>query len=269
MSWISDFFRRIRSLGSGPGAAELDEELFYHIEKETQSNRAAGMSPEEARRLAWIAFGAVEKAKEECREQGSTALVQSFIADLRYAWRGLRRSPSFAIAAILTFAVGSGATTAVFVVDRILFRSLPYRDAGQLVSVGITAPIEPQEFMLGHSYYEWQDHQTPFETLTSWTGISNCDLTEQNALRLTCARVEANFLPALGIGPLLGRNFAADEDRPNAPKVALLSYQLWQSRFGRDPSLVGRAIPIDGNPVRVIGVLNRDSNCRPWISPMC
>jgi putative ABC transport system permease protein len=258
MSWISEFSRRMRRLVSD-ASGELNEELRYHVEQAAQANLAAGMSAEDARRQALIEFGAVERIKEECREQRSAALLQGIIADLRYAARGLRRSPSFAVAAIVTFAVGIGATTAVFsVVDRILFRSLPYRDAGRLVSLGVTAPIEPQEFMLGYSYYEWQDHQTPFETVTSWTGINNCDLTEQNALRLTCARVEANFLPALGIGPLLGRNFTADEDRPNAPKVALLSYQLWQGRFGGDPSLVGRTIPIDGNPVRVIGVLNRD-----------
>jgi len=217
------------------------------------------MSAAEARRQAMIAFGSFEKVREECREQRGKVFLLAFIADLRYAARGLRRTPGFAIAAILTFAIGLGATTAIFsVVDRILFRSLPYRNASRLVSVGIVAPIEPQEFMLGYSYYEWQDNQTPFEFLTSWTGISNCDLTEQSALRLTCASVEANFLPALGVGPVLGRNSSPEEDLPNAPRVALISYQLWRSRFGRDGSIVGRSVSIDGNPVRVIGVLNRD-----------
>ena len=94
-----------------------------------------------------------------------------------YALRGLRRSPSVAIATILTFAIGIGATTAVFsVVDRILFRSLPYHEALQLVSLGVVAPIEPQEFMLGYSYYEWQDHQTPFTAITSWTGLNTVTL---------------------------------------------------------------------------------------------
>jgi putative ABC transport system permease protein len=93
------------------------------------------------------------------------------------------------------------------VVDRILFRTLPYGDSDRLVSVGLVAPIEPQEFMLGGSYYEWQDNQKPFAALTSETGTEPCDLTENNPARLDCARVEGNFLQALGVSPVLGRNF--------------------------------------------------------------
>ena len=259
MTKIHDMFRRMRSRFSGRSADEIDEELRDHIARQTELNVAAGMEPHEARRQAVLAFGGVEKAREECHEQRPVALFETLGHDVRYAWRGLRRAPVFAIATILTFAIGIGATTAVFsVVDRILFRSLPYHDASQLVSVGIVAPIEPQEFMLGYSYYEWQDHQTPFESMTSWTGVNTCDLTEHNALRLTCASVEANFLPTLGVAPLLGRNFTPEEDRPNAPKVALISYQLWRSRFGRDPSIIDKTVSLDGALVRVIGVLNKD-----------
>jgi len=259
MRGIRDLCRRINTRFAGVAAEEVDEELSYHIAREIELHVAAGMTREEARRQALIAFGGVEKTREQCYEWRISARLEAFARDVRYAFRGLRRARVMAIAAVLTFAVGIGATTAVFsVVDRILFRSLPYHDADRLVSVGIVAPIEPQEFMLGYTYYEWQDRQTPFETLTSWTGSRNCDLTEQNALRLTCASVEANFLPALGIGPLLGRNFTSDEDRPDAPKVALISYQLWNSRYGSDPSVVGRTIPLDGTPVRIIGILNKD-----------
>ena len=256
---LGDFWRRLRARLFGAGRDEVDEELSYHIQRETDLRVAAGMSQEEARRQALIAFGGLEKTREQCHEWRVAVRLQAVGRDLRYALRGLRRAPAFALPAILTFAVGIGATTAVFsVVDRILFRSLPYRDAAQLVSIGIVAPIEPQEFMLGYSYYEWQDHQTPFETMTSWTGSNHCDLTEQNALRLTCASVEANFLPALGIGPLLGRNFTSEEDRANAPKAAMISYQLWRSRFGNDPSIVGKTVSLDGAPARIIGVLNQD-----------
>ena len=256
---IGDVWRRVRIRLFGASREQVDEELSYHIARQTELHVAAGMTQEEARRQALIAFGGIEKTREQCHEEMTAAPLEALLRDVRYALRGLLRSPAFSVAAILTFAIGIGATTAVFsVVDRILFRSLPYREASRLVSVGIVAPIEPQEFMLGYSYYEWQDHQTPFEILTSWTGSNNCDLTEQNALRLTCASVEANFLPALGVGPLLGRNFTPEEDRPNAPKVAMISYQLWRSRYGRDPSLVGKTVSLDGTPVRIIGVLNKD-----------
>ncbi len=216
---IGDLWRRLRTRVIGASRDEVDEELSYHIARQTELHVAAGMTQEDARREALIGFGGIEKTREQCHEQGTAAPLETLLRDVRYALRGLRRTPAFAIAAVVTFAVGIGATTAVFsVVDRILFRSLPYRVASRLVSVGIVAPIEPQEFMLGYSYYEWQDHQTPFEILTSWTGSNNCDLTEQSALRLTCASVEANFLPALGVGPLLGRNFTSEEDRPVLPK---------------------------------------------------
>jgi putative ABC transport system permease protein len=256
---IRETLRRMRLRLFGSTHRELDEELTYHIARQTELNAAAGMTQEEAHRRAMIAFGSVETTREQCQEQKNAVRLENVLRDAFYALRGLRRSPAFSVAAILTLAIGIGTTTAVFsTVDRILFRSLPYRDPAQLVSVGIVAPIEPQEFMLGYSYYEWQEHQQPFESLTSWTGIVNCDLTEQNALRLTCASVEANFLSALGVGPYLGRNFTSEEDRPKGPKVALISYPLWLRRYGGDPSVVGNTLPLDGNPVRIVGVLNKD-----------
>ena len=179
--------------------------------------------------------------------------------DLRYAARGLVRSPTFTIVAVLALALGTGAGTAVFsVVDRILFRSLPYEQPGRLVSVGFVAPIFPQEFMLGTDYLEWRASQQPFTSLTSWTGVGDCDLTETNPVRLACAQVESTLLPTLGVQPLIGRNFTRDEDRPNAPRVALLSYGLWRSRFGGDRHVAGKTIPLDGKSAEILGVLPPD-----------
>jgi putative ABC transport system permease protein len=178
------------------------------------------------------------------------------VQDLRYAARGFVRSRTFTVAAIFAIALGTGAGTAVFsVVDHILFRSLPYPEAERLVSVGFVAPIIPQEFMLGADYVEWRARQQPFESLTSWAGINDCDLTGASPVRLECALVEASFLPTLGIRPISGRNFTRDEDRPNAPPVALLSYGLWRSRFGGDRHIVGKTIPLDGRSATILGVL--------------
>jgi putative ABC transport system permease protein len=180
------------------------------------------------------------------------------MTNLRYAVRGLWKAPTFAFAAIFAVAIGTGAGTAVFsVIDRILFRSLPYAQAGRLVSVGLVAPIIPQEFMLGSDYVVWRTRQTPFQSITSWTGVADCDLTDTNAVRLTCAQVEASFLGTLGVQLTAGRSFTADQDRPNAPRVAILSYGLWQSRFGGDRRVVGKTLPLDGESTTVVGVLPR------------
>jgi putative ABC transport system permease protein len=182
--------------------------------------------------------------------------LEILVQDLHYALHGFRRAPLFTFTAVFAIALGIGAGTAVFsVVDRILFRSLPYQESDRLVSFGMVAPIAPQEFMLGYDYLDWCATETPFQTLGSWTGVVDCDLTDTAPVRLRCARVEPALLPALGVQPLLGRNFSADEDRPNAPKVAVISYALWQGRFGADPAIVGRSVPLDGQSAIILGVL--------------
>src|SRR5271163_4967105 len=213
---------------------DLDEEIRFHIERQTAANIAAGVPPEEARRQAVLQLGAVEGLKEDCREQQRGFWLESFFADARYGLRILRKSPGFTLVAILTLALGIGATSSVFsAVDRILFRSLPYPQAEQLVSFGLTAPIERDEFILGSTYVDWRRAPGPFQSMTSMIpGVSDCDLTQQNPTRLVCARVEQNFLPTLGVQPIVGRNFSRDEDRPNAPRAAMISYGLWRGRFG-------------------------------------
>jgi putative ABC transport system permease protein len=179
--------------------------------------------------------------------------------DLRYALRQLRLNPGFTAVAVLTLALGIGATTAMFsLVDRILFRSLPYPQEHELVSVGVIAPIIDGEFLFAANYLGWRDHQTPFADFTSSTGVSDCDLTDEAPVRVACASVASTFLPTFGIQPLLGRNFTREEDQPNAPPVALLTYGLWQSRFGGDRNVVDRTISLDGKAARILGVLPRD-----------
>jgi len=256
---ISEFWTRLRYLFSSRNPNELDEELRFHLQQSIEARVAAGMPADEARRQTLIEFGGVERTKEQCYEQRPGWWMGTVAQDVRYALRGFRRNPVFTIAVIATLAVGIGATTAVFsVVDRILFRSLPYAHDDRLVSVGLTAPIIPQEFMLGGSYYEWRDNQKPFVAFTSETGVHDCDLTERNPAHLSCASVEQNFLPVLGVSPILGRNFLPEEDRPKGPKVGLISYGLWLSHYGLDPGIVNRLIDIDGSQVRVIGVLPKD-----------
>jgi putative ABC transport system permease protein len=185
--------------------------------------------------------------------------MTGLIEDVRYSTRQLRKNPGFAMAAVLTLALGIGATTAMFsLVDRILFRSLPYPHDSELVSLGVTAPIIDGEFLFAANYLDWQHHQSAFTGFTSSTGVSDCDLTEGNPLRLSCAAVSSTFLPTFSIQPLLGRNFNPDEDQPNAPRVALLAYSLWRNRFGGQSGIIGSTVSVDGLPTRIIGVLPRD-----------
>src|SRR5882762_1717600 len=236
---------------------DLDAELRAHLEMLTEENILRGMSPAEARYATRREFGGVEQAKQLYREQHSIQLFDVLLEDVRFALRGFGKRPGFALVAILTLALGIGSTTAVFsVVDRILFRSLPYPQDDRLVSFGDKAPFEANEFVLGPDYVDWRKAQTPFESVTSFVpGGADCDLTEHNPVRLKCALVESTFLPTFGMQPFLGRNFTSDEDRPNAARVALISYGLWRSRFASDRNLPGRAISLDGRPTLVVGVL--------------
>ena len=183
-------------------------------------------------------------------------IMNSLLQDVRYAVRQLRNHPGFGVISALTLALGIGATTAMFsLVDGALFRGLPYSQPDQLVSVGVLAPIIEGEFLFAGNYLTWRDQQVPFSNFTSSTGVSDCDLTDDRPARSSCAAVESTFLPTFGVQPILGRNFTREEDRPNAPKVALLSYGLWQSRFGGDRNVAGQTISLDGKEARIIGVL--------------
>src|SRR5437879_12761033 len=194
------------------------------------------MSRKDALRAVRLERGSLEVAKEVVRSPGWESFVETCWQDLRFAIRMLRKSPGFTAVAVLTLALGIGTSSSVFsVVDRILFRSLPYPQDNRLVSFGLLAPIERDEFMLGSSYVDFRKQPGPFEAIAAMNpGTNACDLTEQNAMRLNCALVEQTLLPTLGIQPLLGRNFLPDEDRPNVQRIAVLSYSLWRSRYGGD-----------------------------------
>ena len=180
--------------------------------------------------------------------------------DIRYALRVLSRNPVFSLTAILAAALSIGASSAVFsAVDRILFRALPYSGEDRLVSVGIIAPLDTNEFLFADPYIDLRRDPGPFEQVTAFqAGEIATDLTEDHPVRLRALRVEANFLDVFGIRPPAWRAFTRDEDRPGGPSVAMISYSLWQRRFAGDPRAVGRMLLLDGAPVEIIGVLPKD-----------
>jgi putative ABC transport system permease protein len=250
-SRIWGFFRKRRL------DENLAEELRAHVDALTEENIRSGMTPEEARYAAHRDFGGVEQTREMYREQSGLPFLDIALQDLRFALRGWPKRPGFAIVAVLTLALGIGSTTAVFsVVDRILFRSLPYAHEDRLVSFGLLAPIEREEFMLGSSYVDFRKEPGPFEAIASMApGTADCDVTDNRPIRLNCALVEQTFLTTFGVEPILGRSFTAEEDRPNVPPVAIVSYGLWKSRFAGNPDVVGGTMSLDGKTVRIIGVL--------------
>lgn len=264
MSW-SRFLRR------NQWDKERSAELASYLETETADNIQRGMSPEEARRAAHIKLGNTGGIREEIRKMNSLDFLETSWQDVRYALRGFRRAPVFALTVILAVALGIGATTAVFsVVDRILFRSLPYPHADQLVTFGYIAPIEPLEFLTAPDFAAWSNANGAFASTASFDFVRDCDITQAPAARMRCAHVEWTFLPTFGIQPLLGRNFTHEEDSstgsagPSGPdwagggKVVLLSYGLWRSRFGGDRHIVGKTTSLDGRQTTIIGVLPRD-----------
>jgi putative ABC transport system permease protein len=258
--WLYTLPLRLRSLlRRNRVEQELDDELRFHLEQKAQEFVAAGLTLEEARRKARREFGGLEQSKENCRDARRVNWIQDLMQDLRFSLRMWRKSPAFTLIAILTFALGIGATTAVFsVVDRILFRSLPYPHSDRLVTFGYIAPIEPLEFIVPPDFAEWSKASSAFGSTASFHFIQNCDITQAPAERVACAHVSASFLPTLEIQPLLGRNFTPAEDTANAPKAALLFYHLWKSRFGGDPHIVGKTISLDGQLTTILGVLPGD-----------
>jgi predicted permease len=186
--------------------------------------------------------------------------LETTLQDARYALRWLARNPVFSLTAILAGALGIGATSAVFsAVDRILFRALPYTAEDRLVSAGMLTPLDTNEFLFAEPYMDLRGNPGPFGSVTAFqAGSFETDLTESNPVRLHALRFEANFLDVLGVRPVVGRMFTRDEDRPNGPRIGLISYSLWQSRFAGDPHAMGRTLQLDGSPLEVIGVLPKD-----------
>jgi predicted permease len=258
MRKLRAFWIRLHGMiGTQNNDEDFAAELESHIAMHAEDGIRAGLSPEEARRQALIHLGGTEQTRQAYRERRTLPWLENLLRDVRYALRGFRRNPVFTITVIATLALGIGATTAVFsVVDRILFRSLPYAHDDRIVSLGLVQSLEKQEFMLGSFFYTWRDDQKPFDAFAAQgTMLHACDLVEANPEQLNCIQAQADFLPLLGISPVLGRNFLPEEDRPNGPRVALISYGLWQDHYNRDSNILNRQIDLDGSPARVVGVL--------------
>jgi predicted permease len=184
--------------------------------------------------------------------------METFLQDVRYALRGLRHSPGFAAAAVATLALGMGATTAIFSVIRaVLLAPLPYAEPDRRVMIWSRWKDFPKTWLATGEIDAYRRLVPSFEAVAAWE-TDRANLTgEGEPARLGIALVTANTFETLGASPILGRGFSADEDAPGGPPVAVLSYGLWQNRFGGDPAVLGRSLELDGSPRRVVGVMPR------------
>ena len=241
--------------------ANLERELSFHIEERVADMVRSGVSEEAARRQVRLEFGAAEQVKDECRDVRPARWAETFVQDVRYAWRNLRRNPGFTAVAVATLALGIGGLTAMFsAFDTILIRPLPYADPDRLVMVwddlsktddrtkSAPAPAE---------WYEWRRLNTVFTDIASTQPTDATLSGDAQPEQVPARKTTGNLWSVLGVKPLIGRVFNDEEDR-NGVRVAVISYGLWQRRYGGSPDVLGRKIDVNDTPYEVIGVMPRE-----------
>ena len=239
---------------------ELDDELRFHLEMETERNVRLGMSPGEARRHALLVFGGVERHKEAHRDVRGVTLLEEVTGDVRFALRTLRRSPALAGAAIVTLALGIGANAAIFAaVNAVILRPLPFADPGRLYALGENNAEKNwhMEVAAPANLLDWRARVPAFRDVTGYTSFSpGMTLTGVGSPRLLVAAVVmGNFFSVLGVRPALGRGFTPEETWRTGTRVAVLSDRAWRNHFGSDPAIIGRSIRLEGQPAQVVGIM--------------
>jgi predicted permease len=252
MHWLKKLWWRIEVLFlKGRAETELDDELRDHLRREIAANLSKGMGPDEAHRKAHLAFGGMERTKEQVRDVRGARGADDLLMDVRYATRSFLRRPGFTGTAVLLMALGIGATATIFsVVDGVLLRPLPYPDSDRLLYVD-EGPHSAPDFKA------WQENLTSFEALEARAGADGSLTGTDGPDRVRVSLVSPSFLSLLGGRPLVGRLFA-EEDQANGGGVVVLDHGYWVRSWGSDPDVVGRRLRLDGEPVLVVGVLTPD-----------
>jgi len=239
----------------------LDEEIRFHLDRQTERNLETGMAPGEARRQALIRFGGVGAVKERTRDEFRFVSLEDIVRDVRLGLRALRRRPAFTTIGALTLGLGIGAATAVFsVVNGVLLKPLPYPKSDALVAIWHTAPgahIAADVDTSAAQYFTYRDENHSFQEFGLWAPDTVTAAGAYGPEQLQAVFVTHGTLDALGVTPALGRWFSRDDDAPAASATVMLTFGYWQRRFGGDGSIVGRAVTINGRPSTVIGVMPR------------
>lgn len=259
MSLLRQLRRGLRVLTHGAAAdQDVADEVGHYLEEATAANVANGMSRVEARRAARRELGPEAAVREQVRSYGWETGVETLFQDLRFAARGIRRAPGFAVICAGTLALGIGASTAIFsAVDPILFQPLPYPHAASLVMISeALSDGRPLDLTFG-SFREIAARSRSFDALAVTKPWQPASTGAGVPERLEGQRVSSDFFQVLGVAPGLGRGFLPAEDQVRGPNVAILSDRLWRRRFGGDPGIIGRPVSLNDDPYTVVGVMPR------------
>src|SRR3984957_8382181 len=271
---LREWLTRLRFLMSPKPNREIDDELQFHIERQAQEYIATGMTPQEARRKAFVAFGGVESVRAQSHEQRPSFFLGTLLQDVTYALRQLRRSRGFTVTAVLTLALGIGGNAAIFtLVNDILLKNLPVFDPSTLIRIGNTTECCVNEGTAEDSgtgddgsyalfdtgtWQQLQKNAPEFEELAAMqsgfgTIIARPDKTRE-ARSVTGEFVSGNYFRTFGLQPSMGRLFTDADNVIGAPLVAVMSYNTWQNNYGSDPSVVGSTFWINTKAVTITGI---------------
>jgi predicted permease len=247
---IANLFRRARL------AREIDAELQAHIDLRTDDNLAQGMTPAAARRDAPLRFGNGAATRERVTAVDAVLTLSSMLGDIRYACRQLRKNPAFACTAILVFALGIGASVAIFAfVDAVLIKPLPYQNPARLVQLFESTPLGPRFHLSYLDYLDWRRLNSVFSSMEGYDDDALALMTPNGVENVSAATVSAGFFRTLGVTPFLGRDFRSGEDLAGAPYRVMLSYETWQNRYGKRPDVLGQVVVLEGVSYTIVGVL--------------
>jgi putative ABC transport system permease protein len=261
---FSDLLFRLRALFQREAMeAEMDEELRSHFDKQVEKYVASGMSRETAVRRARLEFGGHEQMKEECRDARGVSLVETILQDVRYAFRMLRSSPGFTAVAILTLALGIGANTAIFsVIDSVLLRPLPYENPGSLVMIWETSsePANLHNVVSPPDFLDWRSQNGAFQSMAAIFDERDNLTGTGDPQEVVSQGVSANFFSVLGVNPIMGTGFTAENEQEGHTRVVILNYGFWKEHFAGDPAIVGKTIVMNGHPQTIVGVAPQNFN---------
>jgi predicted permease len=227
-------------------------------------NLRSGMAPEEARRQALIKLGGIEATTQAYRDRSTLPFFETLWQDFRYTLRQLRKNPGFAATALFVLTLGMGATVAIFsFVDAALIKPLPYRVPSRLVVIYESIPLGPRFHLSFPDYYDFKRLQKSFTQFEIYDSNGFMLTTPTGTQLAPGTRVSAGFFRALGVTPILGRDFADGEDQKSAPRYVILSFTTWQQRYGGRPDILGQTVTLDGNPNTIVGVLPKEFHFAP------
>lgn len=222
---------------------DFADEIESHLQMHIDDNIRAGMSPQEARRVAIMKLGGIDQTKEAYRDRVTLPFFESVAQDLRFTLRQLRRNPAFAFTATAMVTLGIGASVAIFAfVDSALIKPLPYQNPSRLLFVTETTPEIPRAALSYPDYLDWKKLNKVFDSIDVYGQRGYVVSTATGMQMIDGARVTAGFFRTLGVGTVVGRDFVAGEDLPGAPRTLILSYASWQKRFGGKREIIGQPI---------------------------